>query len=150
MKKFLASIAFLAIIIGCATIGIKHKELTAQYYRTYETKTHIITEAFNPAQDYYWIEKENSNGDNTKVHLAWIDSWNNIIGVVFNDVDKPDEYNYCGALFFTTKLDMEDFLNKFDTSKIENGRNIPCGVFNQILQKELNRSPVARKDVAKN
>ena len=149
MKKLLFSIVFALITISCATVSIK-QDLLAQYYRSVRTKTHMITERFYPDKDYFWVLEEKRNGDKVEVPLVWIDYINTAVGVAFDDLDTDQTYDYCGVMFFQSEDDMNAFLNKFDVSKIYQGRGIQCGEFLSILGQQVERGPVVRQDVTQN
>lgn len=147
MKRLLASIAFSLIMLGCATFG-KPVELTAQYFRTIETKTHYVTEEFKPEADVFWVSEEKRNGDNVEVAIVWIDEVNTAIAVAFDDLTMPEVYDYCGILWFQSPDDMNAMLNKFDTSKIAEGQAVPCGQLLNVLGQQIEVSPQLRTDVA--
>jgi hypothetical protein len=147
MRKFLVSLLAMFFIIGCATTA-KNVALFADYFKTYATKTHYITEKFTPDQDYFWVLEEKRNGDQVEVPLVWIDTVNSAIAVGFFDIDTEHLLDYCGIMWFESNEDVFRFLNEFDTGLIQDGQNVPCQQLVAALQGQIESSPIPRGDVA--
>lgn len=138
MKKLLSTIALLAIVISCATVAVKEEPLIAEYYKTYATKTAVVTEQEFPEQDCFWVKEEAKGPDEIVVVLVWSDYYNGAIGVMFDNVKTEQPFDYCGVMYFGSVEDVDKFKDTFDTNLIVNGHGVDCGAFIETLKSQLN------------